>query len=106
MTLNPRRILSVIMLLSVAGVVVSSVSLYHHYDNKSGSSFCDFGGSFNCDIVNRSIYSKVFDVPVALIGIVGDLALAILVAVCGRRKETIKPLLAASIAGLAFALHL
>ena len=36
--------------------VVSSVSLYHHYGT-SATSYCDFGENFNCDIVNRSMYS-------------------------------------------------
>jgi len=67
MTVNQGRILRVVIILAILGIVVSSMSLYHHYD-KSESSFCDFGGSFNCDIVNRSIYSTVFDIPVALIG--------------------------------------
>ena len=59
-----------IALLACAGMGVSSVSLYHHYGTAK-SSFCDFGNSFNCDMVNRSIYSSVAGIPVALIGMVG-----------------------------------
>jgi len=51
-------------------VVVSSVSLYHHFST-SKTSFCNFGESFNCDIVNRSSYSMLAGVPVALIGVIG-----------------------------------
>ena len=54
----------------LAGAIVSSVSLYHHYGT-SQTTYCDFGESFNCDIVNRSTYSTIFGVPVALIGIAG-----------------------------------
>jgi len=86
-------------------IAVSSVSLYHHYE-KSESSFCDFGGNFNCDIVNRSIYSTVFDVPVALIGILGYVLLGVLAQVCSKRAEAKKILLLASVAGLGFALYL
>jgi len=101
-----RWILNAIVLLAIVGAGVSSVSLYHHYE-KSESSFCDFGGSFNCDIVNRSIYSKVFEIPVALIGILGYLILAFL---ARRYQKNLKGrplfLMGATLAGLAFALRL
>ena len=102
---NPRWILNAVLALALAGIAVSSVSLYHHYD-KSESSFCDFGGSFNCDIVNRSIYSKVFEIPVALIGILGYLALAILTRYCRKHAKAKMFLFIAALAGLGFALRL
>ena len=105
MTQKSRQIFLAIAILSVAGVAISSVSLYHHYD-KSESSFCDFGGSFNCDIVNRSIYSTVFGVPVALIGILGYASLLGLATIHRSNRETPKILLAASLVGLGFALYL
>ena len=61
-----RRAMLSIAILSVAGVLVSSISLYHHLGT-SKPVFCDFGQSFNCDLVNRSVYSTVAGVPVALI---------------------------------------
>src|ERR1051325_2264104 len=98
-------LLTAILLLSLAGVAVSSVSLYYHYD-KSESSFCDLGGKFNCDIVNRSIYSHIGPIPVALIGILGYLSLAALAHVCRKRSDRKTFLLAASLAGFGFALYL
>jgi len=98
-------LLTMILLLSLAGVVVSSISLYHHYDN-SESSFCDLGGKFNCDIVNRSIYSHIGPVPVALIGIFGYMSLAALSFFCCKRPDGKTFLLIASLAGLGFALYL
>src|SRR3989442_14278154 len=98
------RILWAIALLAIAGAAVSSVSLYHHYDT-SPSSFCDFGANFNCDIVNRSIYSAVFGIPVALIGILGYGALLILATFYRARAEAPVMLLIASLAGLGFALY-
>ena len=68
-----RRLMIAIAALALAGVVVSSVSLYHHYGT-SATSYCDIGENFNCDIVNRSTFSTVAGVPVALIGITGYLA--------------------------------
>ena len=98
-------VLRAIALLSIAGAVVSSVSLYHHYDS-SPSSLCDFGANFNCDMVNRSIYSAVFGIPVALIGILGYGTLLILATFCRARAEAPVMLLIASLAGLGFALYL
>ncbi len=99
------RILSAIALLAVAGAAVSSVSLYHHY-NTSPSSFCDFGATFNCDMVNRSIYSVVFGIPVALIGILGYGVLLVLAALYRAKAEISLMLLVAALAGLGFALYL
>ena len=97
--------LTAILLLSLAGIAVSSVSLYHHYD-RSKSSFCDFGGKFNCDIVNRSIYSHVGPVPVALIGILGYVFLAVMSRFCRRRSDGKTFLLISSLVGLGFAFYL
>jgi uncharacterized membrane protein len=105
MTDRSRRILLVIALLAVAGVAVSSVSLVHHYA-KSKSSYCDFGETFNCDMVNRSVYSVVMGVPVALIGVVGYLALLALATVYRTKAETPAMLFIGGVLGLAFALYL
>src|SRR5437660_8895665 len=96
-----RRILGVIALLAVAGIAVSSVSLAHHYA-KSKTSYCDFGETFNCDVVNRSAYSVVMGVPVALIGVVGYLALLALATLYRTKAETPVMLLVGALAGLAF----
>src|SRR5437762_1887187 len=66
-----------IAVVALAGVAVSSVSLHHHF-TMSKTSFCNFSESFNCDLVNRSTYSTVFGVPVALIGILGYLLIFVL----------------------------
>jgi len=100
-----RRILFTIALLALAGTAVSSVSLYHHYDS-SPSSFCDFGANFNCDMVNRSIYSAVFGIPVALIGVFGYCVLLALAMFYRAKAEAPAMLLFASLAGLGFALYL
>ena len=105
MSFRSGRILRAIALLSVGGAVVSSISLYHHY-GASASSFCDFGANFNCDMVNRSIYSAVFGIPVALIGILGYGALLILATLYRAKAKVPLMLLVASLTGLGFALYL
>ena len=99
MTSASRRVFQVIATLALAGMVVSSVSLHHHYGT-SQTSYCDFGASFNCDIVNRSIYSTVLGIPDALIGIVGYGLLLALATFYRTRGKTPFMLLIASTAGL------
>jgi len=94
-----------IAILSVAGVVDSAIALQRHYA-KSDTNFCDFSQKFNCDIVNRSEYSSMAGIPVAGIGIAGYAALFVLATVLQSRPETPIRLLAASLAGLVFALYL
>ena len=102
---SARRILTLIALLALGGVLVSSVSLYHHYGT-SATSYCDIGENFNCDIVNRSTYSTILGIPVALIGVIGYLALLGLATFYGKRDATPSMLALASSAGLGFALYL
>jgi uncharacterized membrane protein len=98
-------VLLLIAVLAVGGAIVSSVSLYHHYGT-SPTTYCDLGESFNCDIVNRSTYSVIFGLPVALIGIIGYLVLLVLATFYRSKAETPVMLLIASLAGLGFALRL
>ncbi|HXY03305.1 MAG TPA: vitamin K epoxide reductase family protein [Terriglobales bacterium] len=100
-----RRIFPLIAVLALAGIAVSSVSLYHHYQT-SKTTYCDFGENFNCDIVNRSTYSTVLGVPDALIGILGYSALVLLATIYRSKSETPLILLSASLLGLGFALYL
>lgn len=92
-------------LLAGAGIAVSSFSLYHHFSH-SRTSFCDIGQEFNCDLVNRSQYSVVLGLPVALVGILGYLLLLALATVYREKAESPYMLLIASSGGLAFALRL
>ena len=94
-----------IAVLSLAGVVVSFVSLQRHYA-KSATNFCDFSQKFSCDIVNRSEYSSILGIPVALIGMLGYAAIVGMATVYRERRETPTILFAAATAGLAFALYL
>lgn len=105
MTNAVRKVFMAVATLALAGIVVSSVSLHHHYGT-SQTNYCDFGASFNCDIVNRSIYSTILGVPDALIGILGYAALLALATVYRAKSEAPAMLLIASVAGLSFALYL
>ncbi len=105
MSAAARRFDLAIAILAVLGIAVSSISLNYHY-RKSKTSFCDFGESFNCDLVNRSEYSTVAGVPVALIGILGYAALLAFATFYRDKAETPGILLVGSLGGLGFALYL
>jgi uncharacterized membrane protein len=100
-----RRVFGLIAILALAGIVVSSVSLYHHFGS-SKTSYCDFGENFNCDIVNRSTYSTVLGIPDALIGILGYSSLLALATFYRTKADASALLLIGSVAGLSFALYL
>jgi uncharacterized membrane protein len=98
-----NRILLAISLLAVLGMVLSAVSLKNHYsDDKTG--YCDLADNFNCDLVNRSVYSRVGPVPVAAIGLFGYAALFVLSRF--RRRAAQIMMLLAALLGLAFCLYL
>jgi vitamin-K-epoxide reductase (warfarin-sensitive) len=100
-----RILFTLIAVLSLAGVIVSAISLQRHYA-KSATEFCDFSQRFSCDIVNRSEYSSIMGIPVAGIGVAGYAALFVLATFRKLRSETPNQLLGAAVAGLAFALYL
>jgi uncharacterized membrane protein len=100
-----RRFMIAIAALALAGVVVSSVSLYHHYGT-SATSYCDIGENFNCDIVNRSTFSTIAGVPVALIGITGYLVVLTLATLFRNHARSAALLGMGSLAGAAFATYL
>jgi len=104
-TVKAWRLSLAIALLALVGVADSALALHHHYA-KSKSAYCDFGENFNCDIVNRSSYSVVAGVPVALIGIIGYATMLALSTFYRSKAETPAMLTIASAGGLAFALYL
>lgn len=67
----------VISFLALVGIVLSAVSVYNHY-KPTPTEYCDFGETFNCDVVNKSVYSHFGKVPVAGIGVAGYVFLLLL----------------------------
>jgi uncharacterized membrane protein len=93
----------------LAGMVLSSLSLQNHY-SKSTDSFCSIDATFNCDVVNHSIYSEIpitedHSVPVALIGLLGYLLL-LGTTLLSSRVWAARALLVFAVGGLGFALRL
>lgn len=98
-----NRLWLAISLLAVVGMALSTVSLKNHYSGQK-TEYCDLSENFNCDLVNRSVYSRVGPVPVAAIGLVGYALLFVLSRVRWRGARLLT--LLGALAGLAFALYL
>ena len=88
-----------ILLLAIAGIVVSALALKVHYD--TGSEPCRINDKWDCGVVNHSPYAVIHGVPVAAVGVAGYLLVGILGFL--RRRGL---LLAAVLIGLGFALYL
>ncbi len=98
-----RKLLLVISALALVGIILSVVSIKNHYSGVP-TEYCDLGETFNCDLVNRSVYSRFLGVPVAIIGLVGYAALFILSRLRGRGVAP--AILVAALGGLVFSLYL
>lgn len=104
-TATSQRLMNFVGILAVCGIAVSSVSLQHHFAT-SKTPYCEIGEAFSCDIVNRSQYSSILGIPVALIGMIGYATLAALAVLYRERRDTPALLFGAAAVGLAFALYL
>lgn len=90
----------VLIVLSVLGIIVSSLALREHY-REYGDSPCSINEHWDCGVVNHSPYAMLGPVPVAAVGIIGYIVMGILAFFRSYRL-----LLVATLAGLAFSLHL
>ena len=87
----------------VLGAILSAVSLQSHYSS-SATDYCDLNATFNCDLVNRSTFSELHGIPVALVGLLGYILLFAL-SLTPRNWATIFRF-AAALIGVGFALYL
>jgi uncharacterized membrane protein len=88
-----------IVLLALAGVVVSVLALRVHYN--TGTQPCDINEHWDCGIVNHSSFAMIGSIPVAVLGILGYLAIGVLA--FARQRYL---LFLVTLVGLGFALRL
>ena len=99
-----RYFLSIALCAGV-GAIASGLALRHHY-HRDASSFCNINATFDCDVVNRSSYSEVAGIPVALVGLLAYLFMLGLALFQRKKAETPTLLLLFGMAGLVFSLYL
>lgn len=62
----------VFMFLQIIGMIVSGYLVHHHYalESTEGAfqSFCSINEKIDCNVVNGSVYSMLFGIPIAAIG--------------------------------------
>lgn len=102
-----RRVYQAIQAISVVGFLVTVYATYLHFSS-GPSTLCNFNAQFNCDVVNKGVYSEVFGIPVSILGMIGYVWFFVLAReMILRPQRRMKLLLAASIAFAAgFSLHL
>jgi len=100
-----KRYFLLIIVCCLAGAIASGLALQHHY-RRDGASFCNFNTTFNCDVVNRSAYSEIAGIPVALVGLMAYLFMMGLCVFQKEKPETPALITFLGLAGLAFSLYL
>ncbi|HLV86965.1 MAG TPA: vitamin K epoxide reductase family protein [Candidatus Sulfotelmatobacter sp.] len=99
-----------LVILALMGIIVSSLALREHYRD-AGDAPCDINAHWDCGIVNHSPFAMIphhasdwplhFQIPVAVLGIVGYIVMAIL-----AFRRSYRLLLILTFGGLAFSLYL
>ena len=70
---------------ALAGVTTMGYLLSLHYSSGEGA-FCNLGEGLSCEVVNKSVYSEVFGVPVSFFGLLYFAAIFLLILF--RREKT------------------
>lgn len=89
-----------LLLLAIMGIIVSSLALREHY-REYGDSPCSINDHWDCGVVNHSRYAMLGPVPVATVGILGYILMAVLALFRAYRL-----LIVPTFGGLAFSLYL
>ncbi len=104
-----KAVLIAIILLSLLGSIDAGYAVYQHYSADSDAP-CNVNELVNCSAVNQSVYSEMWGIPVAGVGLAGYIFFA---AICGMMLSgrylggwTVWLLLAAALFGLVFSAYL
>lgn len=89
-----------LLILAILGIIVSSLALREHY-REYGDSPCSINEHWDCGVVNHSRFAMLGPIPVATVGIIGYVLMAVLAFMRSYRL-----LIIPTFAGLAFSLYL
>ena len=83
-----KRTEALLIILALVGAALSAYAIPLHY--KDGGSICDINETLSCDAVNKSPWSTLFGIPVAVFGFIAYLLVALLV----LKRRTVSDVLA------------
>jgi protein-disulfide isomerase/uncharacterized membrane protein len=101
-----KKSTTLLLVLSLIGLILSGILLSHHYRFKSGDtekSLCTINATVDCDVVNTSVYSEIFSIPMSGLGFlfyltVAGQTLTALLSQTGRRGGLVFTFLLSAIA--------
>ncbi|MEY4745244.1 MAG: hypothetical protein RL272_1189 [Candidatus Parcubacteria bacterium] len=93
-----------IVALCAAGSAFMGYLVYLHFKTSPGT-LCNFGAGFSCEIVNKSVYSELFGIPLSIMGLAYFIGVGYL-AITKHLPHTYRTILALTAFSLVFSLHL
>lgn len=99
-------LLNVLILVSIIGAILSSYLLYNHYAPASQEVICTSAPNFSCSAVNTSKYAQLFDLPVALYGVIWFVFLGLLSYAALKNSSQLAKVFWWNIPGFIFVLYL
>ena len=95
--MSDRALRAVVALVALAGIAVAGYLTYVHY--QPDALICTSGGG--CETVQESSYAELAGIPVALLGLLGYVAVLLLVAWDSELARTLAAAIALTAAGFA-----
>ncbi len=83
--MDVKRGLKSLLVISILSIALFAYLTYIHY-SPGESKFCDISEGVSCDIVNKSIYSEIFGIPVSLLGLLTFLVVYLLAYAALKKK--------------------
>ncbi len=83
-----NKLAAVLAILAAIAMIDAAYLLFLHY-SPSSSAFCDISPSLSCGIVNKSVYSEIGGIPLALLGLLTFLVIFVLsISIAKSRAHT------------------
>ena len=101
---HDRHVPYILAGLGLLGIAFLSYLTSLHFA-ETGSALCNFGAKFDCHIVNKSVYSEFFGVPVSILGM-GYFVAVIALAFMKRVRRRFALILLCTAFSLVFSLYL
>ncbi len=98
-----KLLLQLTLILAVIGIAVSCYLTYSHEHPDLAP--CDINHVASCTIVNQSVYSEVFGIPVALFGVLWFIVLGLIALKTFKSKKFTRELYGWNILGVVFVLY-